>query len=173
MEFLYLPSTSERTLSSIGEDSIEDSLTNFSLTTRKVQSTTTVSPRRVLTIPKAPPTCSPMTVDFCLKDNMTLYESQRHLSETQLAEMRSVVNSKCHPFASHFLCAWGVRCNGPVTPCSNYCEEFLDSCKSVLSPHLRASIQCEGLVKQGSGSCIPKPGCVEGLYRSGQGHRVW
>jgi len=172
MEFLYLPPTTERTLNSTGRTLIGDHL---SINSRK-------EPIRPLPVPiptsdpiipiTAPlPMCDVLTVDFCLDHNTTFIRGQRPLSEALLAQMRLVVASRCHPFATHFLCAWGMACEGPQ-PCLDYCEEFLSNCASVLPAELKSKLRCEGSKWEGTGSCVPKPGCVESLYRSGQGQRV-
>ncbi|XP_067125522.1 uncharacterized protein [Centruroides vittatus] len=96
--------------------------------------------------------CIALHIDFCttLPYNQTSYpnlvghESVKEATH-ELVRFRQIVDFECYPFAQELICQLlqpDCKDNKLTYPCRDFCEEFLDSCRSMLRPTVVESINC-------------------------------
>ena len=90
-----------------------------------------------------------------------------------LSCFRNIIDSKCHSLSYEFLCQLlqpVCYLDKKVLPCRDFCQEFKDSCLSVLPMDVKDMLDCQEFFTEsdGPGACISKPGCVTELRNNGK-----
>ena len=103
-----------------------------------------------------------------------LFESMfERVHDELLSCFRNIIDSKCHSLSYEFLCQLlqpVCYLDKKVLPCRDFCQEFKDSCLSVLPMDVKDMLDCQEFFTEsdGPGACISKPGCVTELRNNGK-----
>lgn len=177
---IYLTNLTIPLESLVIRESILDMTTNSPTGTSTSMSTTTKRPPRQ---------CAPIQLDYCSKMpyNMTSYPNiigHRNYFEVleDVISFREIVDAECYRLAYEFVClALQPPCQKAVTeaedllvtPCRNYCHDFLKNCGNRIPSRFQNALDCSKFEEMSaSGSCVPKPGCVEDLQSKGLESRL-
>ncbi|XP_012282643.1 atrial natriuretic peptide-converting enzyme isoform X2 [Orussus abietinus] len=153
----------------------------------QVSMQTTVSTLPPTTTAPPPRKCSKLELSYCrhLPYNVTSYPNvlgHKSLEDVQndVIAFRELVDAECYRLAYDFICQVlqpsclpGHGQDVLHLPCRSFCREFWLGCGNRLSDRIRQALDCSNFPEYAdSGSCRPKPGCVQDLQSKALSPRI-